>query len=128
MLDFYCIGCLLYELVYSAPPFYSKCVEDIYDSVVNDEVGFPPYPETSPEFKHFLVGLLVKDPKERLGFRRLDDIFEHPFLKGASEEMLSSPPFVPRPFNSEIVIPNAQDLENSSELGRIRLYQDFLDK
>ena len=62
MLDYYCAGCLLYELVYSAPPFYSKNVEQIFVSVINEEVTFPPVPRVSNEFKDFIRNVLKKDP------------------------------------------------------------------
>lgn len=65
--DYYCLGALLYELVTGNPPFYSRDVEKIYHSIQNDEIDFPPHVELSPEIKMLLEGLLIKDPKRRLG-------------------------------------------------------------
>jgi serum/glucocorticoid-regulated kinase 2 len=65
--DYYCLGALLYELVTGNPPFYSRDVEKIYHSIQNDEIDFPHHVELSPEIKMLLEGLLIKDPKRRLG-------------------------------------------------------------
>lgn len=66
-LDYYCLGALLYELVTGNPPFYSREVEKIYEAIQRDEVDFPPGLALSPEIKMLVQGLLVKDPKKRLG-------------------------------------------------------------
>jgi len=49
------------------PPFYSRDVEKIYYAIQNEEIEFPNYVDLSPEIKMLLEGLLVKDPKKRLG-------------------------------------------------------------
>jgi serum/glucocorticoid-regulated kinase 2 len=49
------------------PPFYSRDVDRIYQSIQNDEIDFPSHVDLSPEIKMLLEGLLAKDPKRRLG-------------------------------------------------------------
>jgi len=54
-------------LVTGNPPFYSRDVEKIYYSIQNEEIEFPPHIELSQEIKMLLEGLLMKEPKRRLG-------------------------------------------------------------
>ena len=61
------MGALLYELVTGLPPYYSKDHDEIYDSILNEELVIPDHFDLSPELRNFLKGLLHKDPKMRLG-------------------------------------------------------------
>lgn len=36
LLDYYCLGALLYELVIGVPPYYSLNQDEIYDSILNE--------------------------------------------------------------------------------------------
>lgn len=65
--DFYCIGALLYELVTGLPPYYSKNTEQIYESVLTEELTFPKHTQLSHECRSVIAGLLNKNYKQRLG-------------------------------------------------------------
>jgi serine/threonine protein kinase len=41
MVDFYCLGAILYELLVGVPPFHSKVKKELYNSILNDEIKFP---------------------------------------------------------------------------------------
>jgi serine/threonine protein kinase len=65
--DFYCMGALLYELLVGLPPFYSRDPNEIYESVLSEELTFPEEVALTSECKSLLRGLLCKDAKQRLG-------------------------------------------------------------
>ena len=67
LLDYYCLGALLYELVTGIPPYYSLDQDEIYHSIMTEELSFPYNIPLSPEIKNLLEGLLNKDMKKRLG-------------------------------------------------------------
>lgn len=79
--DLWSLGVILFELFVGQPPFYATSFPTLVKKVNHDEVR---YPETmSAEFKDFLKGLLIKNPKDRWNWPR---ILNHPFLKETEKE------------------------------------------
>jgi fused-like protein len=56
--DLWSLGVILYELLVGQPPFYTNSIYTLINLIVKDPVKYPP--GISPEFKHFLQGLLNK--------------------------------------------------------------------
>ena len=67
MIDFYCLGALLYELLVGLPPNYSEDKSKMYNDIVTVEPDYPSY--LSEEAVSLLKGLLDKNPAKRLGSR-----------------------------------------------------------
>lgn len=116
------MGALLYELVTGNPPFYSRDVEKIYHAIQNEEIDFPSHVDLSPEIKMLLEGLLVKDPKKRLGsMGGIRQILGHPWVrKLKAAEIVSKS--VPTPINIDLLTFNVNE-EEIEEGG-----DDFLEK
>ncbi|XP_054717223.1 RAC serine/threonine-protein kinase-like [Uloborus diversus] len=63
--DWWGLGVVMYEMMCGRLPFYNRDHDILFESILVDEVKFPK--SLSPEAKSLLSGLLVKDPKKRLG-------------------------------------------------------------
>jgi serum/glucocorticoid-regulated kinase 2 len=60
------------------PPFYSHDTQEIYNSILTENINFPNYVSTSPELKDLINKLLEKDPINRLGCQEgILDILRH---------------------------------------------------
>ena len=80
-LDYYCLGALLYELVVGILPYYSTNHDEIYDSILNEELSFPHHAQLSNELISLLEGLLCKNANQRLGaLFGVKEILFHPWV------------------------------------------------
>uniref|UniRef100_A0A663MZL2 non-specific serine/threonine protein kinase n=1 Tax=Athene cunicularia TaxID=194338 RepID=A0A663MZL2_ATHCN len=75
--DLWSVGCILYELFVGTPPFYTSNIFQLVSLIVKDPVKWPA--AISPDFKSFLQGLLMKDPRQRLSW---PELLSHPFIAG----------------------------------------------
>lgn len=62
MVDFYCLGALLYEMVFGLPPFYCGDYAKLYRAIVNEQITLPDTVEVSPELRDIIHRLLEKNP------------------------------------------------------------------
>uniref|UniRef100_A0AAR2M5S6 Serum/glucocorticoid regulated kinase 2a n=1 Tax=Pygocentrus nattereri TaxID=42514 RepID=A0AAR2M5S6_PYGNA len=63
--DWWCLGAVLYEMLFSLPPFYRRDVAEMYDAILYKPLQMPP--GKSDAVCHLLHGLLQKDQHRRLG-------------------------------------------------------------
>lgn len=97
--DWWCLGCVTYEMMCGLPPFYSRHCDEMYERILRDELRFPEH--VPPAARDFLRGLLSKDPAVRLGASRDDsvEVQRHPFFAAidwaALDRMEAPPPWVP---------------------------------
>uniref|UniRef100_A0A4X1V9R0 non-specific serine/threonine protein kinase n=1 Tax=Sus scrofa TaxID=9823 RepID=A0A4X1V9R0_PIG len=74
--DWWCLGAVLYEMLYGLPPFYSRNTAEMYDNILNKPLQLKPNITNSA--RHVLEGLLQKDRTKRLGAK--DDFVSNFFL------------------------------------------------
>mmetsp|Transcript_30450 Transcript_30450/g.26962 ORF Transcript_30450/g.26962 Transcript_30450/m.26962 type:complete len:151 (+) Transcript_30450:405-857(+) len=94
-IDFYTLGCLVYEVIVGYPPFFSGNSQDLQEKLMNEKLYFPK--EISDDSKSLIEWLLNKDPKERP--KEFSEVKNHIFFENvhwgklAKEEVV--PPFIP---------------------------------
>ncbi|KAI9228306.1 MAG: hypothetical protein DHS80DRAFT_23465 [Piptocephalis tieghemiana] len=97
--DWWAFGVLIYEMLLGQSPFHGDDEEEIFDSILEDEVLYPI--NMSRDSVSILQRLLIKDPPKRLGSGPSDaeEIKAHPFFKDVDwDAMLQKripPTFVP---------------------------------
>lgn len=103
--DWWSLGVLLYEMIYGIPPFYSTNVQKMYKNTVVNPLKFKKNTQCSEEAKDFIAGLLIKDPRKRLGsIADINELMAHPWFKGfdwqALKEKRLEPPYKPSNYGS----------------------------
>ena len=98
VVDFYCLGALLYEMLTGLPPFYHSDRARMYRMIQTEAVRIPRY--ISTKAKDLLLKLLEKDPSKRLGSRTgAQDVKNHPWCANIPWDQFLlkavAPPFVP---------------------------------
>ncbi|KAG8128851.1 putative Serine-threonine-protein [Naja naja] len=110
--DWWGLGVLIYEMLVGLSPFPGDDEEEVFDSIVNDEVRYPRF--LSTEAIGIMRRLLRRNPERRLGSseRDAEDVKKHPFFRSIEWEALLArkikPPFVP-------VIKGCEDISNFDE-------------
>ncbi|XP_040095204.1 serine/threonine-protein kinase Sgk1 isoform X1 [Oryx dammah] len=102
--DWWCLGAVLYEMLYGLPPFYSRNTAEMYDNILNKPLQLKPNITNSA--RHVLEGLLQKDRTKRLGAK--DDFMEiknHVFFSLINWEDLINKKITP-PFNPNVSGPS----------------------
>jgi len=98
--DWWGLGVVMYEMMCGRLPFYSRDHDTLFEMILVRDVQFPS--NISREAKSLLAGLLVKDPKRRLGGGPEDakEIMITPFFRGVAwQDLLErkiTPPFKPQ--------------------------------
>ncbi|XP_018617563.1 serine/threonine-protein kinase N1 isoform X3 [Scleropages formosus] len=97
--DWWGLGVLVYEMLVGESPFPGDDEEEVFDSIVNDEVRYPRF--LSTEAIGLMRRLLRRNPDRRLGSSEKDaeDVKKQPFFRGMDWEALLQkklpPPFIP---------------------------------
>ncbi|CAM2103624.1 serine/threonine-protein kinase N3 isoform X1 [Lepidochelys kempii] len=99
VVDWWGLGVLIFEMLVGESPFPGDNEEEVFDSIVNEEVCYPRF--LSSEALPILRKLLQKCPERRLGAgeRDAEEIKTQPFFKEIDWDALFAralkPPFVP---------------------------------
>uniref|UniRef100_A0A3Q3G3H1 protein kinase C n=1 Tax=Labrus bergylta TaxID=56723 RepID=A0A3Q3G3H1_9LABR len=110
--DWWGLGVLIYEMMVGESPFPGDDEEEVFDSIVNDDVRYPRF--LSPESVSLIQKLLQKNPEMRLGAGEEDaaQIKRHKFFQSIDWNALLAkkvkPPFLP-------VIRAPKDVSNFDE-------------
>ena len=81
--DWWSYGILVYELLTGLPPFYDENTNNLYQLVLKARVEFPNDMVISRSAKDFILKLLAKNPKQRLGSSKdVEELKAHPFFSG----------------------------------------------
>ena len=57
--DWWCLGAVLYEMLYGLPPFYSRDVSVMYDSILHKPLSFRDHIHVSKAAKSLLLAVNV---------------------------------------------------------------------
>lgn len=98
--DWWGTGVVMYEMMCGRLPFYNRDHDVLFELILLQQVKFPR--TLSDDAKSLLGGMLIKNPKERLGGGEGDvkEITSHPFFKNVNWSDLIEkkvpPPFKPQ--------------------------------
>uniref|UniRef100_A0A7N6F9E7 protein kinase C n=1 Tax=Anabas testudineus TaxID=64144 RepID=A0A7N6F9E7_ANATE len=107
--DWWGLGVLIFEMLVGESPFPGDDEEEVFDSIVNDEVRYPQF--LSTEAISIMRRLLRRSPERRLGAgeRDAEEVKKHLFFRNVDWNGLLAkkvkPPFVP-------TIQDANDVSN----------------
>uniref|UniRef100_A0A663M6D5 non-specific serine/threonine protein kinase n=1 Tax=Athene cunicularia TaxID=194338 RepID=A0A663M6D5_ATHCN len=102
--DWWCLGAVLYEMLYGLPPFYSRNTAEMYDNILNKPLQLKPNITNSA--RHLLEGLLQKDRTKRLGAKEdFMEIKNHIFFSPINWDDLINKKITP-PFNPNVSGPS----------------------
>ncbi|XP_059848059.1 serine/threonine-protein kinase N2 [Hypanus sabinus] len=110
--DWWGLGVLIYEMLVGESPFPGDDEEEVFDSIVNDEVRYPRF--LSSEAIAIMRRLLRRNPERRLGSseRDAEEVKKQPFFREIDWEALLAkkvkPPFIP-------TIKDREDVSNFDE-------------
>ncbi|KAM7277565.1 hypothetical protein ACFE04_004699 [Oxalis oulophora] len=97
--DWWTFGIFLYELLFGKTPFKGAGNRATLFNVVGQPLKFPDSPAVSFAARDLIRGLLVKEPQNRLAYRRgATEIKQHPFFQSVNWALIrcATPPDVPR--------------------------------
>ncbi|XP_044504674.1 serine/threonine-protein kinase AGC1-7-like [Mangifera indica] len=96
--DWWTFGIFLYELLHGTTPFKGQGNRATLFNVVGQPLRFPESPQVSFVARDLIRGLLVKEPHNRIAYKRgATEIKQHPFFEGVNWALVRSamPPHIP---------------------------------
>ena len=75
--DWWCLGILIYQMVYGYTPFYDDYIDNIFQKILLTDVKFDTSLEINKNLKELIKGLLRKDENKRI---KDSDIMNQPYF------------------------------------------------
>ncbi|ESP05450.1 hypothetical protein LOTGIDRAFT_181288 [Lottia gigantea] len=98
--DWWCLGAVLYEMMYGLPPFYSRDTAEMYDNILYKPLRLRT--NVSSAARSILEGLLQKEKENRLGAKRdFPEIQGHDFFMDINWDELDKRKIQP-PYNPNV--------------------------
>ncbi|KAM7256107.1 hypothetical protein ACFE04_011848 [Oxalis oulophora] len=113
-IDWWALGILLYEMLYSRTPFRGKNRQKTFANILHKDLAFPSSIPVSLAAKQLIKALLEKDPTLRLGSKTgANEIKQHPFFQGINWPLIRcmSPPPLQVPLKLTEKDGNAKDID-----------------
>ena len=98
--DWWCLGAVLYEMMYGLPPFYSRDTAEMYDNILYKPLRLRT--NVSASARSILEGLLQKEKEQRLGAKKdFHEIKSHAFFSDMNWDDLDNKKIHP-PYNPNV--------------------------
>ncbi|KAK2194114.1 hypothetical protein NP493_2g08007 [Ridgeia piscesae] len=99
--DWWCLGSVLYEMLFGLPPFYARDLNEMYDKILHHTLQFRGK-SSSPAVRDILEKLLQKEKDKRLGSKGdFAEISSHSFFSGINWTQLMDKRIKP-PYNPNV--------------------------
>lgn len=110
MCDWWSVGCILFEFHFAYPPFHAETPSGVFEKILKCEINWPEFESEdeeslyiTPEAKDLIERLLVVNPKDRIGYKDIDEIKNHPYFDDVDWDnvYMEEAEFVPNVSNPE---------------------------
>ena len=106
MVDWWAVGCILFEFLYGYPPFHDESPEKVFENILARRIDWSDVDEedeVSQEAKDIMNKLMCIDQTKRLGAGGAAEVKAHPFFADINWATLfeDDTPFVPAPEHPE---------------------------
>jgi serine/threonine-protein kinase RIM15 len=106
MVDWWAIGCILFEFLYGYPPFHDESPEKVFENILARRIDWPEVDEgedVSCSAKDIMNKLMCLDSTKRLGAGGASEVKNHSFFADINWDTLfeDDTPFIPAPEHPE---------------------------
>jgi len=126
--DWWSLGCLIFEMLTGLPPFYDTDVQVMYTKKMTTVLEIPNY--LDPTAKDIISKFLDKNPETRL--KVAEDVKKHPFFGGidwlALHNKTVNPPYIPNVKSKDsiaMIDVNFTNMNISKEIGEVERGPDL---